>query len=185
MEMIQQLDAQIILWIQEHVVCDGLNAPMLFISKMGNAGWFWILLGILMLLYGIKNRNFARYGLALLLCLGTTALVCNVTLKPMVGRMRPYDLLGFSILVPPLADFSFPSGHTMAGFSVSFYLWLKNRKWGSAALVLAALIAFSRMYLYVHFPTDILGGLLIGLALGYAGMKTENLWNKKTSPKTP
>ena len=98
MEMIQQLDAQIILWIQEHVVCDGLNAPMLFISKMGNAGWFWILLGILMLLYGIKNRNFARYGLALLLCLGTTALVCNVTLKPMVGRMRPYDLLGFSIL---------------------------------------------------------------------------------------
>ena len=95
MEMIQQLDAKIILWIQEHVVCDGLNAPMLLISKMGNAGWFWILLGILLLLWGIRNRKFARYGLALLLCLGTTALVCNVALKPMVGRIRPYDLLGF------------------------------------------------------------------------------------------
>ena len=133
MEMIQQLDAQIILWIQEHVVCDGLNAPMLFISKMGNAGWFWILLGILMLLYGIKNRNFARYGLALLLCLGTTALVCNVTLKPMVGRMRPYDLLGFSILVPPLADFSFPSGHTSSSFAAATAIYAMNRKWGIVA----------------------------------------------------
>ena len=151
MEMIQHLDAQIILWIQEHIVRDGLNGPMLFISKMGNAGWFWILLGILLLLYGIRNRKFARYGLALLLCLGTTALVCNVTLKPLVGRMRPYDLLGFSILVPPLADFSFPSGHTSSSFA--------------AATVFAVLMGISRLYLGVHFPTDVLAGAVIGFVM--------------------
>ena len=163
--MIQQLDAQIILWIQEHVVCDGLNAPMLFISKMGNAGWFWILLGILMLLYGIKNRNFARCGLALLLCLGTTALVCNVTLKPMVGRMRPYDLLGFSILVPPLADFSFPSGHTSSSFAAATAIYAMNRKWGIVAYVFAVLMGISRLYLGVHFPTDVLAGAVIGFVI--------------------
>ena len=157
MEMIQQLDAQIILWIQEHVVCDGLNAPMLFISKMGNAGWFWILLGILMLLYGIKNRNFARYGLALLLC--------NVTLKPMVGRMRPYDLLGFSILVPPLADFSFPSGHTSSSFAAATAIYAMNRKWGIVAYVFAVLMGISRLYLGVHFPTDVLAGAVIGFVM--------------------
>ena len=165
MEMIQQLDAQIILWIQEHVVCDGLNAPMLFISKMGNAGWFWILLGILLLLWGIKNRKFARYGLALLLCLGTTALVCNVALKPMVGRIRPYDLLGFSILVPPLADFSFPSGHTSSSFAAATAIYAINRKWGIAAYVFAVLRGFSRLYLGVHFPTDVLTGAVIGFVM--------------------
>ena len=165
MEMIQQLDAQIILWIQEHVVCDGLNAPMLFISKMGNAGWFWILLGILMLLYGIKNRKFARCGLTLLLCLGTTALVCNVTLKPMVGRMRPYDLLGFSILVPPLADFSFPSGHTSSSVAAATAIYAMNRKWGIVAYVFAVLMGISRLYLGVHFPTDVLAGAVIGFVM--------------------
>lgn len=162
METIQHLDEQIILWIQEHVVCDGLNAPMLFISKMGNAGWFWILLGILLLLWGMKNRKLARYGLALLLCLGTTALVCNVILKPMVGRIRPYDLLGFSILVPPLADFSFPSGHTSASFAAATAIYAMNGKWGISAYIFAVLMGLSRLYLGVHFPTDVLMGAAIG-----------------------
>lgn len=165
METIQQLDAQIILWIQEHVVCDGLNAPMLLISKMGNAGWFWILLGIFLLLWGIRNRKFARYGLALLLCLGTTALVCNVALKPMVGRIRPYDLLGFSILVPPLADFSFPSGHTSSSFAAATAIYAMNRRWGTVAYVFAVLMGISRLYLGVHFPTDVLAGAVIGFVM--------------------
>lgn len=165
MEMIQHLDEQIILWIQEHVMCEGLNGPMLLISKMGNAGWFWILLGVLLLVYGIKNRKFAQYGLALLLCLGTTALVCNVILKPMVGRIRPYDLLGFSILVPPLADFSFPSGHTSSSFAAATAIYAMNRKWGIVAYVFAVLMGISRLYLGVHFPTDVLTGAVIGIVM--------------------
>lgn len=165
MEMIQQFDEQVIGWIQTHAVQPWLNGPMLFISKMGNAGWFWITLGILLLLWGMKNRKFARYGLALLLCLGTTALVCNVTLKPLVGRIRPYDLLGFPILVPPLADFSFPSGHTSSSFAAATAIYAMNRKWGIAAYVFAALMGISRLYLGVHFPTDVLAGAAIGFLM--------------------
>ena len=165
METIQYLDEQIILWIQEHIVWDWLSGPMMLISKMGNAGWFWILLGVLLLLWGIKNRKFARYGLALLLCLGTTALVCNVILKPMTGRIRPYDLLGFSILVPPLADFSFPSGHTSASFAAATAIYAMNRKWGIAAYIFAVLMGVSRLYLGVHFPTDVLAGGIIGFVM--------------------
>lgn len=165
MEMIQHLDEQIVWWVQEHAVRQWLNGPMMFVSKLGNAGWFWILLGILLLLWGIKNRQFARYGLTLLLCLGTTALVCNVILKPMVGRIRPYDLLGFSILVPPLADFSFPSGHTSASFAAATAIYAMNRKWGIAAYIFAVLMGVSRLYLGVHFPTDVLAGGIIGFVM--------------------
>ena len=159
-----------------------LDAVMCALSAAGNGGLLWILLGIALLFW----KRTRKEGIIVLLILLGCLIVGNLILKNAVARPRPCWLNpAVELLIPVPEDFSFPSGHTMAGFSVSFYLWLKNRKWGSAALVLAALIAFSRMYLYVHFPTDILGGLLIGLALGYAGMKTENLWNKKTSPKTP
>lgn len=163
--MIQQLDEQIIWWIQTHVAHGWLDGPMLFISKMGDAGWFWITMGIVLLLWGIRNRKFVRYGLALLLCLGTTALICNVILKPLVGRIRPYDLLGFPILVPPLADFSFPSGHTSSSFAAATAIYAMNRKWGIAAYLFAGLMGISRLYLGVHFPTDVLAGAVIGFVM--------------------
>ena len=89
----------------------------------------------------------------------------------MVGRIRPCDILTEAeLLIPRPKDFSFPSGHTAASFASVTALWLAGKKqWAMAALPLALLIAFSRMYLCVHFPTDILGGAVLGTACGWLG----------------
>ena len=100
-------------------------------------------------------------------------LLCNIVLKNLVARTRPYDVnTGVHLLVAKLHDYSFPSGHTAASFTAVVALSFagEKRAW-KAALVLACLIAFSRMYLYVHYPTDVLGGVLVGIAAGYGGYR--------------
>ena len=110
-------------------------------------------------------------GIAMLMGL----LLCNLTLKPLCQRPRPYDYQFdvFNKLIPLLIeqqhDFSFPSGHTIASFEAAGVIALNNKKWGIPALILASLIAFSRLYLYVHYPTDVLVSVLLGLALAFVG----------------
>ena len=79
---------------------------------------------------------------------------------------------GFAVARPH--GHSFPSGHTASGVAAAYALWLQNRKMGAPALVLAAFIAFTRLYLYVHFPTDVLGGAVLGIALGTAASAFAN-----------
>lgn len=89
---------------------------------------------------------------------------CNLLLKPLTARVRPCDVSrGIALLVPRPEDYSFPSGHTGASFAaVSALLFSRNKLW------LPCLIGFSRLYLYVHYPTDVLAGALLGLAAGFA-----------------
>lgn len=93
--------------------------------------------------------------------------------KNLFHRVRPYDIrTSIELLVKRPLDYSFPSGHTAASFTAVVALSFagEKRAW-KAALVLACLIAFSRMYLYVHYPTDVLGGVLVGIAAGYGGYR--------------
>ena len=104
-------------------------------------------------------------------------LVCNIFLKPQVARIRPYNFQlqeygrEITLLVKGLNDYSFPSGHTIASFEACTVLMLHDKRLGIPATVLAILIAFSRLYLYVHWPTDVLGGILVGAAAGWAGAR--------------
>ena len=96
-------------------------------------------------------------------------------LKPLFARPRPCDLnTSITMLVARPHGHSFPSGHTASGVAAAYALWLQNRKLGAPALVLAAFIAFTRLYLYVHFPTDVLGGAVLGIALGTAASAFAN-----------
>ena len=112
-------------------------------------------------------------GLAMLVGLCIGVIVCNCLLKNLVARTRPCDVnTAIQLLISLPTDYSFPSGHTAASFTAVAALYFSgDKKIWKAAIVLGILIAFSRMYLYVHYPTDILGGALIGNFSGFVGAK--------------
>ena len=164
-------DLPILEWIQENVANGFLDFLMPIITIFGDAGIFWIACAAVMLIFPKTRKTGLAMGVALVMGL----LVCNICLKPMVARMRPlvYEVekLGNSaadllhsgqLLVGKPSDFSFPSGHTIASFEAAGVLMLNNKKLGIPALVLAILIAFSRMYLFVHYPTDVLASVVLG-----------------------
>lgn len=148
-----------------------LTAVMKVITSLGDAGIIWILLALVLLLIPKTRKTGAVVAIALVLDL----LLCNVLLKNLIARIRPYEVKTMvEILIRKPLDYSFPSGHTAASFAATSALFFENnrdkRLWVSA-LVLAVLIAFSRLYFYVHYPTDVLGGAVIGMLCGYLAAK--------------
>ena len=144
-----------------------LDKFMTSVTKLGNAGIFWIILTVLFLLIPKMRKTGVVMAAALIIDL----LLCNVLLKNLVARTRPYDVnTGIQLLVAKLRDYSFPSGHTAASFAsvTALYLSGERRIW-IIALVISCLIAVSRLYLYVHYPTDILGGIIFGCLSGWIG----------------
>ena len=138
-------------------------------SKLGDAGFVWILLtGVLLMIP--KTR---KVGILVSVALLLDVLTCNVILKPLIARTRPYDVnKAVELLIRAPRDYSFPSGHTAASFAAAAALWFADKKkLAIPALVLAVLIAFSRMYFYVHYPTDVLGGAILGMVCGWLSYK--------------
>ena len=175
-----ELELTILDWIQLHLRCGFLDWLMPFVSGLSNHGEVWILLAAVLLLI---RRQRAR-GLSAAFALALDLITCNKILKPLIGRIRPFAFRpDLSLLVPPPGDASFPSGHTAAAFAVVFALKASWSPLWRPALALAAATAFSRLYLYVHWPTDVLGGVLLGAAVGWAGAKlAEALLKKARKP---
>lgn len=143
-----------------------LTSLMSFVTFLGEAGWFWILLGILLLC--TKKHRFA--GAAVLTALAFDFLAANVILKPLVARPRPCWINeSVEMLVRVPEDYSFPSGHTMASFAAAGALLFIGERKGIWAVLLAVLMGISRLYFYVHFPTDVLAGVVLGLVCGGLG----------------
>lgn len=181
-----QFELKILDWIQDTLRSGFLDPIMKGITHLGDAGIFWIALAALLLIFRRTRPLGIAMGVALLLDL----ILCNGIVKPLVGRIRPYTLKGLDIypLVSPPSDPSFPSGHTAASFASAFALLFKKHPLHKAwipAMVLAALIAFSRLYLYVHFPTDVLGGIVIGLIVGFLGAKLGTMLENAIRKKFP
>ena len=162
MEWLLEMDGRLLLWLKEAFAHPVLTDIMIFISKLGNRGFLWIAIGVLFLLLGFKNRAWLRRGWMVLFSLLGNFLLCNVILKPLVDRTRPYYVLGYDPIIPPVGDASFPSGHTSASFAAATAIYAINKKWGIAAYIFAAVMGFSRLYLGVHFPTDVLAGAVVG-----------------------
>lgn len=167
----ENFDLPILDWIAEHLQCGFLDVVMPMITALSNGGIFWILLALVLMAFPKTRRAGFAMGIALLLGL----LVCNLTLKPLMARMRPYDyqltVFGkqIALLVATPHDFSFPSGHTLASFEAATVLLINNRKLGIPAMILAVLIAFSRLYLYVHYPTDVIFSVFMGIGFAFLG----------------
>ena len=144
-----------------------LDKILAFITSLGNAGIIWIVLAVVLLILP-KTR---KTGIIVAAALLADLVLCNLILKNLVARVRPYDVnTAIAILIKKPLDFSFPSGHTAASFAAMTALFLaKMKKAWIAALILAVLIAFSRLYFYVHYPTDALGGAVVGILSGIIG----------------
>ena len=151
---------------------------MVWVTHLGDGGILWILMGVLLL----AKRGHRRTGALVLAALAIEFLVCNVCLKNMVAAPRPCDLdPSVPLLIARPTDYSFPSGHTGASFAAVAALCLGKEKRWYLALVPALLIAFSRLYLYVHFPVDILGGMVVGIASGFLAWCLGKMWVQKIS----
>jgi len=158
-------DWSILHWIHSAFTCGFLDLLMPKISLLGNGGAIWILAALAL----ISMKKYRRYGWILLAGLALGVLTGNVLLKNWIARPRPCWLdPSVPLLIANPTDSSFPSGHTLSSAIGATILTMTDRRFGWAAIPLAALIAFSRLYLYVHFPSDILGGIVLGILIGSA-----------------
>ncbi len=168
----EHFDLPILDWIAANLWCPFLDAVMPVVTLLGDAGIFWIAVAVVLLFFPKTRKIGLSMGAALLI----GVLVCNVTLKPLVARIRPYDyqfeVFGkvIPLLIDAQHDFSFPSGHTIASFEAAVAIFLYNKKFGTPALILASLIAFSRLYLYVHYPTDVIASVILGTGIAFLGV---------------
>ena len=175
MEQLAALDANILLFIQDNIRNPVLTAIMRPITHLGDKGIFWIILTLILLAF----RKTRKAGICSMFALLFMVVLNNGIIKHLVDRIRPYEVIqSLEILVTKPDDASFPSGHTASSFASCTALLLslpmvtdrrRARIFTAAAYVLAILIALSRLYVGVHYPSDVLGGLVIGVLCGIAG----------------
>ncbi|NLW65516.1 MAG: phosphatase PAP2 family protein [Clostridiales bacterium] len=158
-EAIQNFDAGALLSIQENLRVPFLDGFMTFMTRLGDSGFIWILLGLLLLIPKKTRRSAAD----VFLCLALAFILNDLILKPLIARARPFETIdGLTILITAPGSFSFPSGHTNASFAAAFALTRAFGKKGALAYIPAILIAFSRCYVGVHYPTDVFAGMTVG-----------------------
>ena len=177
LETLLNIDGGFLLLIQEYVRNPILDSIMIFITSLGNGGMIWIAATILLLI----PKKTRKVGIMSAVALLGSLLINNNLLKNLVQRPRPFvTFADLQIIIPTPSEFSFPSGHTSSSFAAAsvFYKHLP-KKFGVPAVVLAGLIGISRLYVGVHYPTDVIAGVLMGIFLGYLAECIVNFVGKK------
>lgn len=174
LETIQNLEFAVLDFIQQNIRCDVLDVIIPAITHCGII--LWIAIAAVALFFNKTRLCGASMGAGMI----TGLLVGNAFLKNIVQRDRPCWInTSVEMLVDHLSDYSFPSGHTLASFIAAIVIFRHNKKLGIPALILATLIAFTRLYLYVHFPTDILGAIVLAIAVAIpVDILTTRIYNK-------
>jgi undecaprenyl-diphosphatase len=133
---------------------------MPIITSLGNMGLIWIIIALVL----IFNKKYRDVGIMIIASFILTSIIGEGILKNLVQRLRPFiDIPTINLLISKPTSYSFPSGHTASSFAVAGIIFSTLKKFRIPAIILASLIAFSRMYLLVHYPSDILGGILLGI----------------------
>lgn len=174
-----QAEFAVLDFIQNNLRCGFLDFIIPKITRLGDAGILWIILTVIFLL----TKKYRKTGIVMAIALAVDLICCNIIIKPLVARTRPYDInTAVKLLIPAQIDYSFPSGHTAASFASAAAMYYSGCRFWTAALVMAVIIGFSRLYLYVHFPTDVLAGALLGVLFGYIGFKIfQKISNRKNN----
>ncbi|MBQ7976220.1 MAG: phosphatase PAP2 family protein [Clostridia bacterium] len=168
--MITELDFLILNFIRSNLTGDIADVIMKFITRLGDAGALWIVIAVVLLCFR-KTRN---VGICLAIALVITHISGTVILKNIFARTRPFIEANVPIIINPPSGYSFPSGHTSSSFAAATVLSGFYKKYAAVFYAVATLIAISRVYLYVHYPSDILGGAVLGIAVGIICIKLKN-----------
>ncbi|MCQ2491555.1 MAG: phosphatase PAP2 family protein [Lachnospiraceae bacterium] len=175
-DIITSIDFFILQLIQSHVVRDSFTPVLKVLTTIGNAGAIWIVLGLILTL----NKRTRKVGIIFLVFLAIEHFGINTTLKHHFARPRPFvQDPAITLLINAPKDTSFPSGHSSASFFAATYLYRYKKYLGVPAIILAGLIAFSRLYFYVHFPSDVLVGSLEGILVGIVASFVLQLFIKR------
>ncbi len=168
MQTFMDIEFGILDFVREHLSCKALDAVMPVVTYLGSVGIVWLVCAAVLLFI----RGYRKSGVMLCVGLLVCFIVGNLLLKNLTARDRPCWINeSAELLIPVPTDYSFPSGHAMSSFAAAVILLHTDKRIGIPALILAVLIAFSRLYLYVHFPTDVAAGALLGCAVGIAVCK--------------
>ena len=170
LEWLRNMDWTVLHWLREVTQCGAMDLIMPKITALGNGGAVWIAAAAAMTI----SKKYRKYGIAMFAALIAGVLVGNLCLKNLIARARPCWLESVLLLIANPTDYSFPSGHTLSSVIGAYMLTAANRRFGWAAIPLAALITFSRLYLFVHFPTDVLASVVLGIVIG-----TVAVWGTK------
>lgn len=169
-DIIHRAEFETLNGIQQFWICKPLNYLFSAITPTGVVTFLWITVGLMMAF----SKKYRRTGIIMLFALSMGTILGTKIIKPIVCRIRPFAQIGFSTYITPPHGFSFPSGHTLSSTISAFCVYKADRRAGLFAIVCATLIAFSRMYFYVHFPSDILAGFFIGCIISKILLKYDN-----------
>lgn len=179
-----RLDIGILLWLQEHVRGEILDPVMKLITSLGDIGLIWIVIGACF----VVQKKYRTTGLLIWAALLLEWLLVDGVIKNLVMRTRPFnaDARLLSLIEPP-GSWSFPSGHSGSSFAAAAVMCLRlPKKFALSGVVLAVLIAFSRLYVGVHYPTDVLAGALVGTAVGWLCCKAaERMERRRADVRKP
>lgn len=177
LETLLNIDGGLLLLIQEYVRTPLLNKIMVLITTLGNGGMIWIAATIVLLIPKKTRKIGIMSGVALL----GSLIINNNIIKNIVQRPRPFvTFTDLHILIPTPSEFSFPSGHTSSSFAAAGVLYSNlPKKVGIPAVILAGLIGLSRLYVGVHYPTDVIAGIIMGVLLSAGAEQLVNFASKK------
>ena len=172
--LLWNFDFQILFFIKDHIRCDFLNVVVPFYTTLGDDGIIWIIMGLILLV----PKKTRKCGIMVLATLLVMLVVNNIVLKNLIARARPYAT--YPELVSDLADiihipksYSFPSGHTVSAMAVAFTVLSQHKKLGLVTIILAFLMGLSRLYVGVHFPTDVYGGIIVAALISLSVIVAE------------
>lgn len=166
LEAVTAWDTSVITAIYENVHSAFLTMFFRIVTLLGEGGIFWIAVAVILLFFKKTRRSGICIGASLLI----GVIVGNGIIKNVVARPRPYDAIeGIESVVSHLSDYSFPSGHSLCCFEAATALAMNRTRWAIPAYVGAVLVAVSRLFLFVHYPTDVICGALLGVLFGVLG----------------
>ena len=173
--LVWKLDWAILEFFYNHVRNDILDPIVVFYTNLGDGGIIWIVTGLIMLIF----PKYRKCGIMVLGALLVMLVLNNLILKNLIARDRPCWIRPEMLeLVESPSSYSFPSGHTVSAMAVAFTILTQHKKLGITALVMAFLMGLSRLYVCVHFPTDVYGGIIFGAIIALIVWTAE----KKLSP---